>query len=128
SPIVTSDKPLQGANILIVDDAPDNQLLFNRILTKLGAKTESAKDGFEGMEMALSDQFDIILMDIQMPRMDGHEATRSLRERGYTKPIIALTAHAMVEERQRAMHVGFDGFLSKPLRQIEMLELLLTLR
>ncbi|RYZ88458.1 MAG: response regulator, partial [Proteobacteria bacterium] len=120
----SKQRSLQGIKVLVVDDSPDNQLLFSRILSKSGATTSSASDGLEGVEKALSGNFDAVLMDIQMPGMDGHEATFLLRSKGFLKPIIALTAHAMIEERQRALDSGFTDFLSKPLRQEDLLDLL----
>ena len=109
-----SGRGLDGLKILVVDDSPDNQDLFKLLLTKAGAQIELAQNGQVGVDLALSDSFDVVLMDVQMPVMDGHQATRILRERGYKVPIIALTAHAMVEERERAARSGFTDFLSKP--------------
>jgi hypothetical protein len=75
--------------------------------------------------MAQLNFYDIILMDVQMPRMDGHEAAQILRSSNYRRPIIALTAHAMVEERDRAIASGFSDFLSKPVKRESLIEMLL---
>jgi len=74
-----------------------------------------ASDGIEGVKKAQIDPYDAILMDVQMPNLDGHEATKQLRELGNQTPIIALTAHALKEDRDRALKSGFSGYLIKPL-------------
>ncbi|RZA13382.1 MAG: response regulator, partial [Proteobacteria bacterium] len=90
---------LKGLKILIIEDSPDNRYLLSRILRMQGAVITEAVDGEEGVEKAMQNDFDIVLMDIQMPRMDGFEALAYLRAQKYDKPVIALTAHAMKEER-----------------------------
>jgi CheY-like chemotaxis protein len=115
-------KPLSGIRILLADDAPDNRFLVGKILTNNGAFVETANTGLEAFRQALAGNFDIILMDIQMPEMDGCEATIALRDAGFTKPIIALTAHAMPEERARTREAGCNEHLTKPLNQPELLE------
>jgi CheY-like chemotaxis protein len=107
--------PLQGMHILVVDDSQDIQFLVKRLLTKNGVIVESAANGLEGVAKATSDSYDVILMDIQMPMMDGYQAKKVLDEMGYRKPIIALTAHAMSEERQKTAQAGFVTHLTKPL-------------
>lgn len=108
-------KDLENLSILVVEDSPDNQMLLGKMLGRLGAKTSFASNGEEAVTSALSSHFDLILMDIQMPILDGYGATARLREHGYAKPIIALTAHAMSEERDRCLASGFDDHLSKPI-------------
>jgi signal transduction histidine kinase/CheY-like chemotaxis protein len=108
---------LKGLKVLLVDDNPDNQFLLCRILQSQNIRVEIARDGQEGVAKALNGDFDLILMDIQMPVMDGHEATTKLRDQGYKKPIVALTAHAMKEDRQRCLASGFSEHLSKPIDQ-----------
>ena len=76
-----------------------------------------AENGSEGLEKALSGNYDVILMDLQMPVMDGYEATLELRRRGYAKPIVAVTAHAMNEDRERVIKSGFNAHLTKPIDQ-----------
>ncbi len=105
---------LKGMRVLLVEDSVDNQDLFTIYLSRQGAEIKLAKDGFEGMEKALAQDFDVVLMDVQMPRMDGITAIQKLRACGYKKPVIALTAHAMKEEKARCLKAGFTDFLSKP--------------
>ncbi len=113
---------LQGSKILLAEDAPDNQLLIQTILGESGAAVEVANNGLEAVEMALHRPYDVVLMDLQMPLMDGYEATRILRREGYQRPIIALTAHGMMEERQKTIDAGCDHHLTKPLDPAELLD------
>lgn len=121
SPALKNELPLSGVKFLIADDSVDNQFLLERILTKVGATVTKADNGLSAFRKGVEGNFDIILMDIQMPEMDGYEATRSLREAGFRKPIIALTAHAMAEERARTIAAGCDGHLTKPINQLDLL-------
>lgn len=113
--------PLSGVSILVAEDAFDNQLLIRTILRGCGAEVEVANNGREAVDAALSATYDVVLMDLQMPLMDGYEATRTLRKAGYTRPIIALTAHAMVEERRRTLEAGCNHHLTKPLNVPELI-------
>lgn len=113
-------KQLSNTNILLVDDVEDNRLLIQRMLSKRGAKLALATNGEEGLSKALAENYDIILMDIQMPVMDGYTATKKLRQAGYKKPIIALTAHAMKDDRERCIEAGCTDYLTKPV-QVEAL-------
>ena len=106
---------LDGIRVLVVEDSKDNQNLIHKVLTKCGADVDFASDGEQGVEKALSHYYDIVFMDIQMPKLDGYGATKKLREQGYVQPIIALTAHAMEEERQKTKEAGCDGHITKPL-------------
>lgn len=106
---------LEGVRILVVDDSADNRQLIHRFLAKYGASVAFAENGWQGYRMALVEPVDLILMDIQMPEMDGYTATQKLREAGYRKPIIALTAHAMTEVRAKCMNVGCTDYLPKPI-------------
>ena len=119
---------LTGLRILLVEDSPDNRVLIQNLLKRTGASITTANDGVEGVEKALSQKFDVVLMDIQMPRMDGHEAVRKLRASGYEGVVVALTAHAMKEERERSKESGFSFFLSKPIDRRSLLNLLEELR
>jgi CheY-like chemotaxis protein len=116
------DDALSGVKVLVIDDAPDNQQLIWRYLTKKGALVDSADNGLTGYRKALMGDFDIVLMDIQMPEMDGYTATQKLRAAGYSKPIIALTAHAMSEVRKKALNVGCTDHLPKPINQRDLVE------
>lgn len=108
------DKRLQDMNVLLVEDVIDNQALMVHFLNFAGAKVDVANNGSEGVEKALSGKYDAVLMDIQMPVLDGYQATQQLRDKGYKTPIIALTAHAMAEERERSLRAGCNDHLSKP--------------
>jgi CheY-like chemotaxis protein len=113
-----SQKPLQGIRSLVAEDSPDNQFVIQRFL-KIGgaAGVDLAKDGLEAIDMARKNDYDVILMDIQMPELDGYEATRRLRAEGYKRPILALTAHAMPEEKLRSLAAGCDDHLTKPINR-----------
>ncbi len=112
--------PRLTGRILLVEDGPDNQRLFAHLLRKAGAEVDLAEDGRQGVEMARHAErqgrpYDLILMDMQMPVMDGYEATRQLRQGGYRRPIVAMTAHAMKGELDRCLEAGCDAYLSKPI-------------
>lgn len=113
---------LRGRQILLVEDAPDNQELMKRILTKRGAQVEIASNGAEGVEMARSMSFDCILMDVQMPVMDGYTAMGILQDERYPTPVIALTAHAMAEIKERCLQLGCFDYLAKPVTPKDLLE------
>lgn len=112
---------LTGLRVLIVDDAPDNRLLISRFLALAGAHVATASTASEGITVALSGEFDVILMDIQMPGMDGYEAVKRLRSLHYTRPIIALTAHAMQSDKDQCLRSGFDQYLTKPVSRPELI-------
>ncbi|WP_374029650.1 response regulator [Bdellovibrio bacteriovorus] len=117
---------LASTSILLVDDVEDNRLLIQRMLSKRGAKLTLATNGQEGLSKALEQEYDIILMDIQMPIMDGYTATRKLRQAGYKKPIIALTAHAMKDDRDRCIEAGCTDYLTKPVQVESLIQTILT--
>jgi PAS domain S-box-containing protein len=121
---ISPQAQLQGAKILLVEDSPDNQALFSIFLSRAGAKTEIVSDGNQGYERALHGDYDLVLMDVQMPIMDGITAVKKLRAQGYKKPVIALTAHAMKEERIRCLDAGYTDFLSKPVQRIDLIDML----
>lgn len=113
---------LNNLKILLVEDSEDNQILIETLLRKTGALIDKQSNGHDGTLAALSNDYDLILMDVQMPIMDGHQATQKLRELSYDKPIIALTAHAFNEERQRCMDSGFTDYLTKPIQKNLLIE------
>jgi len=114
------------ARLLLAEDSRDNQVLLTRIIRKAGAEVVVACDGREALEQLLhsGDVFDLVLMDMQMPRLDGYEATRTARDAGLSMPIIALTAHAMAGEREHCLASGCDDYATKPIRRDELLSLI----
>lgn len=116
---------LSGLKVLIIDDTPDNRTLFSNYLTNYGASSEIAINGALGIQKALHGNFDIVLMDIQMPEMDGYTASRNLRTAGYQKPIVALTAHALVQIREKCLAAGYSDHLTKPVTAHELVEMVL---
>jgi PAS domain S-box-containing protein len=114
--------------ILIAEDHPVNQMLLKRLLEKRGHSVKVAADGKLALEFAEEGSYDLLLMDVQLPEMDGMEATRVLREResktGTHLTVIGVTAHAMAGDRERCLQAGMDGYLSKPIRPGELDELL----
>lgn len=113
---------LKGRKILVVDDSADNQMLIEHLLKKIGAQVESAENGDVGIKKALNGNFDLVLMDIQMPVLDGHSATRILRQKRYDRPIIALTAHAMSDDRKKCDEVGCTDYLTKPVNAYDLVQ------
>ncbi|MBL7670613.1 MAG: response regulator [Bdellovibrionaceae bacterium] len=118
---------LRGLKVLVVDDSPDNRHLIWHYLTKHGAIVDSAENGVLGFRKALANNFDIVLMDLQMPEMDGYAATLKLRDVGYGIPIIALTAHAMSEVSQKCLKVGCSAHLPKPIDSVQLITTILEL-
>ena len=120
----SGEKLLEGLRVLLVEDSTDNQQLISRYLTRQGALLELAENGAEGVIQALQGAHDVVLMDLQMPLMDGYTATAKLRSTGYKTPIIALTAHAMADIRKRCVDIGFDDHLPKPINASELIDTL----
>ena len=120
APVVRGTK----LRVLLAEDNPVNRTLGVRMLTKLGYDVVGAEDGRKTVEAVIDGDFDLVLMDLQMPGMDGFEATTAIRERerGSDRhlPIIALTAHAMQGDRERCIACGMDGFASKPIQSAEL--------
>ncbi len=112
-------------HILLVDDVEINQRLATRILEKAGHHVVVANNGFEGVAALENQLFDLVLMDVQMPEMDGFEATAAIRQKelvsGAHVPIVAMTAFAMTGDQERCAAAGMDGYISKPIRARELL-------
>jgi two-component system sensor kinase len=113
-------KPLQNVRILVVEDMAVNQVIITTLLRDAGAQVELADNGAVGVQKVLQDMddglfFDVILMDMQMPVMDGYEATSYLRNHDYNHPIIAVTAHALSGDREKTLKVGCDDYIAKPI-------------
>jgi CheY-like chemotaxis protein len=110
--------PPPGLRVLLAEDGPDNRRLIEHLLNRLGATVESVENGAEAVERVLrGDPVDLVLLDMQMPVMDGWEAARRLRNAGCEVPIIALTANALPGDRAACLEAGCDEYLSKPVRR-----------
>ncbi|MDH0648355.1 response regulator [Pseudomonas sp. GD03858] len=118
--------PERRARILLVEDNPVNQLVAKGMLGKLGCQVQVAAHGVEALELLEQGAFDLVLMDCNMPVMDGYEASRRIRQSGRWPelPIVALTANAMPEERERCRAAGMNDYLAKPFRREELLALI----
>jgi signal transduction histidine kinase/ActR/RegA family two-component response regulator len=118
SDINLSESSLSGKKILLAEDNPVNKELVNRYLEKEGCIIKNVSNGAEAVEIYKNERFDLLLIDIQMPVMDGMEATEKIREfeseKGIKTPIIALTAYAMKTDREKFIASGMDGYISKP--------------
>lgn len=118
-----------SARVLIVDDRRDIRFLSNRIITMAGGEVTEAEDGLQALEAvknawAQDTTFDVILLDMQMPNMDGYQAAAELRQMGFANPIIALTADTMQGAVAKCVNAGCDYHISKPINRIELLSLL----
>lgn len=114
-----ANAPIAG-RVLVGEDNPTNQKVVVLLLEKFGCTVRVAQNGLEAVQMCTRGDWDAILMDCQMPVMDGIEATRQIRQQGFKLPIIALTANAMDGERERCLEAGMDDYLSKPVRADEL--------
>jgi signal transduction histidine kinase/ActR/RegA family two-component response regulator len=110
--------------VLVAEDNRSNQALIKLLLKKLGLEPVLVEDGQAAVEKAQSEEFDLILMDIQMPIMTGYEATKLIRKNGYMTPIVALTANAMKEDQAKCLQAGCDDYLSKPINRDKLHEVL----
>jgi len=118
-----------AGRVLLAEDGPDNRRLIGHILRKTGAEVSTANDGQAAFDLVTAAQrsgapFDVVLMDMQMPVMDGYEATRRLRSAGYAGVIVALTAHALSEDRQKCLDVGCDDYTTKPIERAALLDIM----
>jgi CheY-like chemotaxis protein len=129
-----SQAPSHGgshARVLVVEDNAVNQKVAQRMLERMGCRVDVAADGRAALELLASMPYDLVLMDVQMPVMDGLEATRELRRRegdgGRHLPVVAMTAHAMQSDRERCLEAGMDDYVSKPIRRRDLLRVLRSL-
>ena len=120
--IFANDYPL---SILIAEDNIINQKLIERILHKLGYKTDTVSDGIQVLESVKKKDYNVILMDVRMPEMDGFEATQALRLMPVEQPyIIAMTANAMSNDREECLQIGMNDYIAKPMRLTEIIKIL----
>jgi CheY-like chemotaxis protein/HPt (histidine-containing phosphotransfer) domain-containing protein len=115
-----ADAPKRRLRVLLAEDSPVNQKVALQLLERMGHETVVAGDGREALDALAREQFDLVLMDVQMPELDGLTATRLLRQRerkeGGHVPVVAMTANAMKGDRERCLAAGMDGYLAKPIR------------
>ncbi|GMM87360.1 ATP-binding protein [Vibrio fortis] len=121
---IVSDTGLSLLKVLVVDDIKMNQIIIQQMLRKHEIEPAIANNGVEGFELASANEYDVVFMDCRMPIMDGFEATKKLRAKGYTKSIVALTAGTTLEERERCIECGMDDILSKPYTANDLKEML----
>jgi len=125
-------KPLSEYDVLVVEDGRVNQIVISAQLTEAGAQVTLADNGQVAIELINEHEsdgspFDVVLMDMQMPVMDGYEATHRLRNDGYTRPIIAITAHALSGDCDKTLEVGCDAYLSKPINSEQLIHTILEM-
>ena len=127
--VSVGEKSLDGVRVLLVEDSMDNERLIGHFLRQAGAQVDVARDGLEAVTVVLAAEaarapFDVTLMDMQMPKLDGYGATAQLRAQGYRRPIVALTAHAMSGDKERCVAAGCDEHLTKPVHRRRMIEVI----
>lgn len=127
-PRLSQDEPLSG-KVLVVEDNPVNLAVINKLLQRFGLLCDAARDGVEGVEAVKNAKYDLVLMDMQMPKMDGYQATALIRsrekEQGLKRmPILAMTANAMAGDREKCLEAGMDDYISKPVKPADLKSLL----
>jgi CheY-like chemotaxis protein len=126
TPDILDLTPLMGLRVLVAEDNAVNQRVIGIQLSRLGCVTTTVDNGLLAIQALNTSTYDLVLMDCQMPELDGYETTRRLRTIGRNKtPIIAMTANAMKGDREKCIEAGMDDYLSKPVRVTELQEVLL---
>lgn len=120
---VQSRSKLKG-KVLVVDDMPDNRELLAHLLGKIGIKPELVNNGVKALSHICTQDFDLVLLDMQMPVMDGYKTVKAMREKGFDKPVIAITASVMASANNRCIEAGCDEYLRKPFKQEHLFSLL----
>jgi PAS domain S-box-containing protein len=120
-PSASAHQRLRG-RVLVVEDGDTNRKLVSLMLKRAGLQVVEAENGQIGVDRALQERFDVILMDMQMPVMDGYTAARRLRQAGVTSPIVALTAHAMKGDEEACLAAGCSGYVSKPIEMDQLMQ------
>lgn len=115
APVETVKRTGEKLRLLVAEDNPINQVIIEGLLEHLGYACDIASDGHEVVKMALAGDYPLVLMDVEMPGQDGFAATCELRAKQYRRPVVAMTAYAMAEDRQRCLEAGMDDFLTKPI-------------
>ncbi len=123
SPLPVGQEPKGRGRLLIVEDAQCTQRIICSFLAKMDVKTETVENGQMACEMAQKSKaegspYDLILMDMQMPQMNGYDATRWLRKHGWEGPIVAVTAHTRTQDREKCVEAGCDDHLPKPINEM----------
>ncbi len=121
---IPEEAPRHFRRVVVAEDHYVNQQLFNTILEKHGYQTILASTGVEAVEAVRANEVDLVFMDVQMPEMNGYEASRQLRDEGFSLPIVAVTANAIKGERERCLAAGMDDFLTKPFKPRDVLPFL----
>ena len=121
---ITSEYNISGMRVLIVEDNALNRAVANAFLNRQGVLVSEAHDGIQALEMISDDKYDLVLMDIQMPTIDGIEACKIMRSKGIVMPIVALTANAQQTERVKCQSAGMDDYLVKPFEELEIIQTL----
>jgi signal transduction histidine kinase/CheY-like chemotaxis protein len=121
---VTNEYNIKGMRVLVVEDNALNRAVANAFLNRQGVVVSEAHDGIQALEMISNDKYDLVLMDIQMPTIDGIEACKIMRSKGIIIPIIALTANAQQSERTKCQNAGMDDYLVKPFEELEIIQTL----
>ena len=115
-------QPKFSGHVLVAEDVETDQLFIKLLLDRMGLEVTLVEDGNKAMQKAFAREFDLILMDIHMPHMNGYEVTKTLRKEGIKTPIIALTANSMKGEEKKCIEAGCDDYLAKPLDYHQLLK------